>query len=123
MRKVVSIFSIFVGFSMISMWIMLLILNQIPELKTIPSEIIMHIIIEIITAIMLITSGIGLSKKKKWSLKIYLFSSGMLFYTLVNSAGYYLQSSDYFFVAMFVLFLIIQLVILHFIFIKNRLSD
>ncbi|QNO15854.1 hypothetical protein HYG86_14300 [Alkalicella caledoniensis] len=112
MRKPSSIFSIFVGISMLGLWVMLLTTGQVPELETIPKEITTHIIIESITAILLIISGIGLLKKTHWSSNFYLFTSGMLCYTLVNSAGYYLQTNDYIFVAMFGIMLVLQLVFL-----------
>ncbi|ERJ13257.1 hypothetical protein [Haloplasma contractile] len=122
MRKVASIFSMIIGTCMLSMWIMFLVTGQIPELETIPKEIIMHILIESITAILLITSGVGLLKRTNWSDNLYLFTSGMLCYTLVNSAGYYLQTNDFIFIVMFGVFLLFQLLILYYLFIKKRIN-
>jgi len=122
MRKPASIFSIFVGVSMLGMWLMLLTTGQVPELETIPKEIIMHIIIESITAILMIISGIGLLKKTNWSSNIYLFTSGMLTYTVVNSAGYYLQTNDYIFIAMFGTILVFQLLFLYSLYVNKKLS-
>jgi len=122
MRKPASIFSIFVGVSMLGMWLMLLTTGQVPELETIPKEIIMHIIIESITAILMIISGIGLLKKTNWSSNIYLFTSGMLTYTVVNSAGYYLQTNDYIFIAMFGTILVFQLLFLYSLYVNKKLN-
>ncbi|GAI87843.1 unnamed protein product, partial [marine sediment metagenome] len=37
----------------------------------------------------------------------YLLSMGMLIYTLIVSPGYYIQSGDFIFVAMFAVYIII----------------
>lgn len=113
MKKLAAIFSIFVGISMIGMWLMFLVTDSIPELNTIPKEVITHIIIENITALLLIGSGISLLRQSKWASNLYLFSSGMLCYTLVNSAGYYIQLEEYIFIMIFGTFLILQLMFIY----------
>ncbi len=106
MKKAVSIYSIIIGISMISMWFFFFLSNSIPELETEPVRISMHILAEIITAFLLISSGIGLLKHQDWASKLNLFALGMLIYTLIQSPGYFLETKEYEMVAMFAVMLI-----------------
>jgi hypothetical protein len=112
LRKVISIYSIVMGISMISMWTMFYFTGGIPELSTEPASIIMHMIAEYATAIGLITAGYGLLAFKRWGYDIYLLSTGALIYTLIQSPGYYLQQGVLGFVIMFTVFMIITVVLL-----------
>jgi len=106
-KKVAAGYSIFVGISMIGMWTMFYCTGGIPELNTKPAEIILHILGEIITAVLLITGGYALFAKKGWGSQIYSLSMGMLLYTLIVSPGYYIQRGETPFMIMFsILFLI-----------------
>ena len=97
---------------MMGMWSVFVFTNQIPELNTGSIEIIYHLIAEFLTAILLIVSGIGLVKRKNWSLHLLLVSLGMLFYTTIVSAGYYADTGD---LSMVIMFSILQLITLLFI--------
>ena len=101
LRTISASYSIFIGIAIFSIWSVFALMNQIPELKTESIEIIYHLIAEFLTAILLIISGIGLVKRKKWSFHLFLISLGMLFYTTIVSAGYYADSSDLIMVIMF----------------------
>ena len=94
-------FAVLVGLSMIAIWIMLLITNQVSELVTSPLTITFHLIAEFVTGISLIVGGIALYGKYVLGVKIYLVSLGMLLYTVINSSGYYAQRGDWSFVFMF----------------------
>jgi hypothetical protein len=83
------------------MWSVFALTNQIPELKTGLIEIIYHLIGEFLTGIILIISGIGLFKQNKWSFHLFMVSLGMLFYTTIVSAGYYIDKSELSIVIMF----------------------
>ena len=111
-KKYASIYSIFIGISMIGMWIMFYINDQIPELNSEPIRIGMHLTAEFTTAVLLIIGGIGLLKG--WSKAIYIFhfSMGMLVYTLIQSPGYFAQQGDIGFVLMFAVFIILSLIFL-----------
>ena len=87
-------FAVLVGLSMIAIWIMLLITNQVSELVTSPLTITFHLIAEFVTGISLIVGGIALYGKHVLGVKIYLVSLGMLLYTVINSSGYYAQRGD-----------------------------
>lgn len=112
-----SIYSFIVGIMMLCMWLFFIFAGMVPEFDTRPAEIILHLAAEFTTAISLIVSGIVTLKglpSGKW---IYPFSIGMLIYTLIVSPGYYIQSGDYIFVAMFG-----ALIILSFIFLVKHLK-
>jgi hypothetical protein len=112
MKRAASVFSIFMGLSMLGMWTMFYLSGSIPELVTKPMEISMHIVAELLTAVMLIVGGIGVLVDKKWGRKIYFVSMGMLLYTLIVSPGYYIQRGNIGFVAMFAVFFVISIIFL-----------
>lgn len=101
MKKAAAIYGIVVGISIILLWTMLLATGQVTELKTEPIRILFHIISELITAIFLVFGGILLIKKVKIGKYIHFISLGMLFYSVLNAEGYYIQFGD---VAMTVMF-------------------
>lgn len=116
MKKAASIYAIFMGVSMIGMWILFYITGSIPEMSTKPIELGMHVLAEILTAVLLILSGTMLLLKKSRANNIYLFACGMLFYTLIMSPGYFLQKKEIRFTIMFASFLIILLVFIFYFF-------
>lgn len=107
--KFAATYSILVGISMIGLWTMLFLNNEIPEISSTPIAISMHIAAEMVTAILLIFSGIGLLFKKIWGLQTYMFSMGMLVYTLIQSPGYYAEKGEWAFVVMFAVIISIAL--------------
>ena len=105
-KKIAAVYSIIVGASMIGMWTVFYVIGEIPEINTEPAKIVMHLIAEFVTAIALIFGGFGLILNRKWGFQTYLLSMGMLMYTLIVSPGYYIQSGDFIFVAMFTLLIL-----------------
>lgn len=99
--KPCSIYAIVVGVMMLAMWLFFLIAGMVPEFETKTAEILLHLTAEFLTAISLITAGFVVLKGIKGWKWMYPFSMGMLMYTLIVSPGYYLQSGEYAFVAMF----------------------
>ncbi|MBH1940920.1 hypothetical protein I5677_08460 [Mobilitalea sibirica] len=107
LRKGKAIFAIFIGVSIISLWIMLFLSSQIPELRTEPISISLHIFSEILLAITLIIAGIKLFKDTNNSKKWFLLAMGLLIYSVINAAGYYGQNNEWAMVIMFgVIFMI-----------------
>lgn len=80
---------------MLFMWFILLIKREVPELKTRPTQIFLHLIAEFLTAIMLITGGIGFILNQPWGLAIFFIAIGMAIYSTINAAGYYGQLKDW----------------------------
>lgn len=101
LRRTAAIYAIVVGFTMIGMWIMLLATGQVPELSTTPIEITFLLVVEFLTAIMLLIGGFGLITNRNWGFKAYLLSMGLLIYAVVNAAGHSGQQGD---LAMIVVF-------------------
>lgn len=99
--KVKAIYSILVGISIISLWCMLFITSQVPELDNQFIAISLHIFSELLLAITLIIAGIELLRKTKRGDKIFIFSMGLLIYSVINAAGYYGQSANWGMVVMF----------------------
>lgn len=107
-----SVYSVIVGIMMLCMWLFFIFAGMVPEFDTKPAEIILHLTAEFTTAFALIFSGIVTLKglpSGKW---LYPFSIGMLVYTLIVSPGYYIQSGDYLFVAMFGILIILSIIFL-----------
>ena len=75
--------------------------GNIPELATKPWEIGLHLAAEATTAVLLIAAGYGLLTKRTWSFWMFLFSMGMLVYTLIVSPGYFPQRGEIGFAVIF----------------------
>jgi hypothetical protein len=60
-------------------WSFFLLTKQVPELKSRPAEIGLHIAAEFITA--LLVSGLGLLTRAAWGTIAYLVATGMLLYS------------------------------------------
>ena len=96
-----ALFAVVIGAGMIGQWIMSYISKQIPELKTEPIRIWFHIAGEMVTAIILIVSGIGLLLGAPWAPALFFVSIGMLLYTAVVSPGYFAQQGKWIWVLIF----------------------
>jgi hypothetical protein len=90
-----SVFVIVVGLGMIVQWAMSYVSKQIPELQTEPIRIWFHIAAEMLTALMLVASGLGLLTARPWAPRVYLISTGMLIYTAIVSPGYFAQRGQW----------------------------
>ena len=111
-KKACSIYVIVVGILMFLMWSFFLINGMVPELETKPAEIALHLFAEFATALLLIFAGVLALKSSPHAKWIYPLSIGMLIYTLIVSPGYYIQSGDYLFVAMFAVLFVLSIVFL-----------
>jgi len=94
---------------MIFQWVFFLTAGQVPELETAPVSITFHIVIELITALVLITAFIVLKTPGRGRTAFAVYGQGMLGYTVVNSAGYFAQSGDWIFFVMFAVLLFFSL--------------
>lgn len=95
------IFALVIGTSMIGQWLFSFFTKQIPELKDEPVRIGFHITAEIITATVLIVSGVALYFDLGWGTEVSLIAIGMLFYTSIVSPGYFAQKNDWKWVGIF----------------------
>ncbi len=112
-KKAIAIYSIIVGIAMIAIWVIQLLTGQATELETTPIRIALAIAADWVTAIALIASGIGLTLNRQWAFKLYLFSLGMLAYSVIVSSGYFGQLGNTVFVVLFaVLFVLIAIFVM-----------
>jgi hypothetical protein len=93
-RKASAVFTIFVGLLMMGMWSMLVLTNQVPYLDTPQMEIKLHILTEIVTAVMLIIGGISVLRYYDKLTNLHYISQGMLIYAIINSSGYYIDMGE-----------------------------
>jgi hypothetical protein len=111
LEYVSGIYSIIVGLAIISLWIMLIITKQIPELKTEPITIYFHVIAEMTMGLISLLSGICILTARIWGNYIFLLSSGICIYAVVNSAGYYVQRKIWVFVGLFAVIFVSSLIL------------
>jgi hypothetical protein len=105
----ITFFLISVGVSIFVFWIYAIIYGKIPELKYEPIRVYFHIIAEIGTAILLLTSGYFLIVDHKFSSHILYLGMGMLLYSLIASFGYYFQKRNWIFIGLFTLLLSLEI--------------
>ena len=117
--KAAAIFAIIVGISMLGMWVVFYLTNNISELETKPIELTFHLIAEFITAFLLIIAGVGVLNSTAWGYNLYLIATGMVLYTMIMSPGYFLQAGDISFLIMFSVLILLSLYFLRII-IKNK---
>ena len=98
-------FAIVMGGAMACQWAAFLATGNVPELQTEPIRIAFHLVGELLTAALLVVSGMGLLTRRSWSRSVFFFSSGMLVYTAVVSPGYFAQKGQHGFLVMFGLIL------------------
>ncbi|HUT82890.1 MAG TPA: hypothetical protein VMZ29_16970 [Candidatus Bathyarchaeia archaeon] len=103
-----GIYSIIIGIAIVGLWLMLIIRKQIPELKDEPITIYFHVTAEILMGILAILSGILIIIDLIWGAYIFLISSGLCIYAVINSAGYYAQRKTWIFVVLFATILIMS---------------
>jgi hypothetical protein len=100
-------YAIIVGLLMMGQWTFFLVMRQVPELQTEPWRIYLHLAAEFITAVGLVTSGVGLLRRWTGSGPLYLLAAGMLLYSVIASPGYFAQQGQWALVGMFALLLIL----------------
>jgi peptidoglycan/LPS O-acetylase OafA/YrhL len=108
-KRLVSVYSIFVGLFMIGFWLMLLLTDQVPSDQK-PFAISFHLAGEFLTAVLLAVSGVGIWLKKSWSKSFSFLALGLLLYTVVVSPGYYAQLGEMPMVAIFMILTVLTLV-------------
>ncbi len=111
--NLVGIYSVLIGLMMIGMWVSLLLTKQVPELKPAsyaPRLIAYHIVAELLTAIVLIISGVGLFLVSDWARILSAISLGMLLYSVINSPGKYAHENNLPMVAIFTIITILTVV-------------
>jgi hypothetical protein len=104
-----AIYSLIIGTLLICFWSYFLISGHVPEYSARPTEISFHLTVEFFTAIMLIISGLRVLYSSGQGEGMLLLSIGMLFYTLLNSSGYYAEKASTGFILLFLTLLIVAI--------------
>lgn len=100
-KTIVSVYSITMGAVIFAFWSVLWATGALPDMLLKPWEMVMHLTAEFTTAALLLGSGIGMWFGARWALRMNMFASGMLVYSLIQTPGYYLQRNAMIFVLMF----------------------
>ena len=111
MKIIVSVYSITMGALIVAFWSVLWASGAVPDLLSRPWEIAMHLTAEFTTAGLLLVSGFGLWFGARWALRVNVFASGMLVYSLIQTPGYYLQRNAMIFVVMLAVSFLITVLI------------
>jgi hypothetical protein len=110
-----AVFAIIVGLGMMGQWAASYRAGQIPELVDEPIRIGFHIAAEMITAVGLIISGVGLLLEQFWANSLYLIAAGMLLYTAVVSPGYFAQKGQWTWLIIFAMLILLGLISISFV--------
>ncbi len=103
-KKISAITSIVIGVGIAGIWVMLLAGGNVPELRTEPIRIAVHLFSEYLTAAFLLAGGIGTLLGRGWARRVFPVSMGMLIYSVLTGFGYFTQLGQYALTAMFALF-------------------
>jgi len=109
MKKAIGIYSVVLGIGIIALWSMLLATNNVPELNTEPWAIAFHLVAEMGMGLLAVLSGILIINNKKCGGLIYLVSSGVVIYAVINSSGYYANLGQWGMVIMFAVVFVLSL--------------
>lgn len=88
-----AIFALLVGIMLLIVWLYLLIIRGIPDFQAHPKESIFHLAVEFCTSFMLIISSLRVLFSDGHGEGMLLLAMGMLFYTLVNTTGYFMEKA------------------------------
>ncbi len=103
-RLPATAFAIFTGIVIFFMWILLIFTKQVPELASQPMATALHLTAEFLTALALIGAGINMLTRQVFWKELYMFSMGMLIYSVVEAAGYFIQRGQITYVGMYAVF-------------------
>jgi len=96
-----AVYAVAVGSLMAAMWLFFLASGQVPELRTEPVRIALHLAGELATAALLLLTGVATLGRRPWGAVLLPFALGLLTYTVIVSPGYYAQRGQWSFVALF----------------------
>jgi hypothetical protein len=100
--RFVAWFQIIVGASIAALWLLLLLLGQVPEIDAGMRGIWFHLAAELTLAALLVSAGLSLLRKTRRGRLLAAMALGALGYSAVNSPGYYADSGDWGVVGMFI---------------------
>ena len=102
-KKFSGVFAIIAGICIPALWIYILAAGIIPRIHSEPTAVGFLLTSEFVTAILLLTGGIGLLLKQAWSQRVWYLSMGMLLYAVLMATGEFLQMNHPFFGPVFII--------------------
>jgi len=106
LKIIIGAYSIFLGVSVLLMWIMILSGETLSEGKT---EVSFHLISEFLMALLCILGGLYLVRRRKAGSNLSLVAHAMVVYSVLNAAGYYGERGEAIMVLMFLVLLLLSL--------------
>jgi hypothetical protein len=88
-KRIIAAYSILLGVMVLLMWVFILAGGQIEEGRT---EMIFHLLSELVMAALCILGGILLFKRKNRF--VLIAAHAMVVYSVLNAAGFYLQKGE-----------------------------
>lgn len=107
--RIIGYYSIFLGISVLTMWIKILLNETIPEGKT---EMSFHLFSEFLMASICLSSGLLLVIFKYKGLKSNIMAHSMIVYSLINAMGYYAERDEKSTIVLFIILALLSFLIL-----------
>lgn len=107
--KLIGGYSVFLGLSVIVMWIQIIMNESIPEGKT---EMSFHLFSEFLMALLCLLSGFLLIKQKPKGQITNATAHAMVIYSLINAMGYYAERNEKSMVVLFIILAFLSIIIL-----------
>jgi peptidoglycan/LPS O-acetylase OafA/YrhL len=92
--RLVGWFLSVVGVAIGTLWVVLLVTGQVPEVTEGRTDIWFHVAAELAAAVLLAAAGVSLLRGRPRGRLLAGMAVGALGYTTVNSAGYYAEAGD-----------------------------
>lgn len=89
-----GLFYVLNGLSMLIIWPVLIATGLVPELSTKFLYMVFHLTAELATAVLGITTGVGLLSKREWVKPLYFLSTGSFLIAGYMACAFYLTSPD-----------------------------
>ena len=119
LTKPIGYYSIFLGISVIVMWVYILLSETITEGKT---EITFHLFSEFLMALLCFLSGFLLIRGQSKGQVANSAAHAMVLYSLINAMGYYAERDEISMVVLFIILALLSISILFYHFIIANLN-
>jgi phosphotransferase system glucose/maltose/N-acetylglucosamine-specific IIC component len=109
--RIISYYSVFLGISIVAMWILILSSQEIAEGQ---AEFSFHLCAEFLMALACMAGGVMFLKNYRFGQGVLTAGHGMVVYSVLNAAGYYAERDGTGFAVMFMVLLLFSAVTLIF---------
>lgn len=109
LRRVAGGFLAVLGGMMIAVWLILLVMGQVPEVRTAPIRLTFLLAAEMATAVLSLVSGAGLVMHRSWAARLYPVATGMMLYSITNYLGVLAETGPLPVVLLFAGFLVLTI--------------